>query len=663
MRKWGLIVFLCLLMVAGLGWWFWSWGNINIKDDGIITLKIQNPGVEVMRQGSDDWSGVRENETLSSGDRVRTDGNGLATIVFFGQAEARLAPQSELVVQDIERAADGSRPTKINLRLELGRVWSRILHLAELDDSYTVSVNQVAATVRGTTFEIARTPSGSELVVWESAVEVGPSPDQVGAVMTPTVISEGFNANFDAAGKVSSIKVTADEVDASDWHRNNINLDNAFAKFAAQQQEQRLKDMGGSLPGGPLDGLNRLSENLHLKMAAEKAPRLYAAYVERRLYGIKRLIERNRSGAAFSTLTVLEQDINSRLRGPDADAFGRPLRRALFGMSDLLREVGPSSPYYRLKQKIEDMEIGLAINDDAGGIYARMRAMDARLDEATVLIGQMSLDEAKDALDAARQGIANAERDIDRLPETVESSKVSSLRGRLGVIKAREAALRIKLATAISPPVTEMSSGNTTSTPDFLTATSTPEFVQSTSTSYENIILSARPGSPIVGDKVTLSVKATRADGTSADVTANSIFTLTGAGTINGPVFETAAVGPVTLRAEFKQEDEIYKAEIRLDVKAAPVVLKSLKMTAESTGTLGPGESAVLHAQAVYSDNSTKDVTVSTSFTTSNNILGYVVNNVLYAGKDAVGQLRVIGKYREGTVEVGAYIDFQISGR
>ncbi len=662
MRKWGFIVLFCLLLVGGLGWWFWSWGNINIQDNGSIGLKIQNPGVQVMRNGSSDWSDAEDNATLSPGDHVKTDGQGMATIVFFGQAEARLAPQSELVLQGIDHASDGSRPTKIDLKLELGRVWSRILHLAELEDSYSVTVNQVAATVRGTTFELAKTPSGSELVVWESAVEVGPSPGQDGA-SAPTVVSEGFNAKFDSAGKISGIQVTADDQDDSDWHHNNINLDNAFAKSAAEQQEQRLIDMGGALPGGPLDGLYRLSENLHLKLDAEKAPQLYAAYVERRLYGIKRLIERNRSGAAFSTLTVLEQDINSRLRGPAAETFGRPLRRALFGMSDLLRDVGPSSPYYRLKQKIEDMEVGLSINDDADGIYARMRAMDARLDEAIVLIGQMSLDEAKDALDAARQGIANAERDIDRLPETADPAKVSALRGRLGVIKAREAALRIKLATAISPPVTEMSSGDTTSTTDFLSASSTPEAMESTSTSYENIILSARPGSPFVGDKVALSVKATKADGSTVDVTANSIFSLTGAGTINGPVFESTVAGPVTLRAEFKQADEVYDAEIKLEVKAVPVVLKSLKMTAESTGTLGPGESAVLHALAVYSDDSTKDVTVSTSFTTSNNILGYVVNNVLYAGKDAVGQLRVIGKYREGTVEVGAYIDFQISGR
>lgn len=662
MRKWLFLLFFALILGVG-AWYFWALGNMPAREGQNVSLTIDNEGVEVQRSGSDSWQNANNGDVLKAGDSVRT-GEGSATLTFFDLSQARLAPQSTVKIN--EAALTDSQPFTVKLELENGRVWARILRLFELDDTFTVAADSVVATVRGTAFDLSHSSSGTAITVFESAVEVGGVAAQSELSSgNPFVVSEGFTVSFDSTGKLLGTQTTGDDLKQDDWVSGNLKRDSVFSNASQGRLLAHLGDLDAAKPDSILDGLTRMSERLHLSLAAERAPELYVTYTERRLAAIKRLIERGKSGAAFNALTSVENEVTEKLKGSETEKYRSPMRRALFEASTLLSLVSPSSPLYRMKQKLEDMQVSLAGNDGLEVAYARMRAIDARLDETFMLIDQSSLDEAASALDAARQGLVNVERDVDHLPEGSPSDRLTALRGKLNVLKAREAAYRVRLATAIEPPQSQL----TVSSDGAPTVSSTEEGVgTATGTidiqeaeNYETISLSALPGQPKVGDRVQLKVRAIKADGSQVDVSSQTMFDVTGPAKVNGPILTPTGTGKVAVVATFLIEKDRFEARLTLDVtEAAPIVLQSLKLTTAAPASLAFGATAPFTATAVYSDGSTKDVTASAVFSASNLRLGFMDKNVFNAGKEITGQVQVAATYTEGDKAVTASHDFEI---
>lgn len=649
------------MVLAGSAWYFWSLGSVPKVDYGQAVLDIERGTVEVRRASDPDWKPGKDGDTLRSGDSLRTGIDGLAVVTFFDLTQSRLGPGSLIRIAELEKPTQANA-LSIRLELESGRLWSHILRLFELDDAYSVSVQNVVATVRGTTFDLERQASGLALSVTESAVElVGAAPRAEGQDQS-LVIGEGFTVKLDDQGKIGQTASLTDEMLEVGWFDENRHKDQVFETEAGRRLADQLDALGGTSPDSLFDYVARLSESAHLRLAQDEAPELYSRYVERRLYGAKKLIEQGRSGAAFAALTRLEDELAAKLGGADGAAYRRPLNRSFSTVMRLFSGVGPSSPLYRMKQRLEDIQISFASGDQVEQAYARLRAIDARLDEASMLIVLSSLDEAKVALDAARQGLTNVERDIDRLPETVDAVRLNALRGKLNVLKAREAAYRVRLATAIEPPQSEINfSGEpATSTADTLPSTST---AAATTTPYENILVSASPGNPYVGQEAAVRVRALKADGSSVDVTALSRFSFTGPANMNGPVVTPTGVGKIAVTARFEDGDALFEGQVVLDARQAPLTLEALRLEPAQPVDVAFGQSVPLKAVAVYSDGSSKDVTASAKFSTSNLILGYMSGSVFVAGKEAEGVVRVSGAYEEGTKRITAFRDFNVARR
>ncbi len=653
MRKW-LILLVLALVLGGGAWYFWSLGSLPAVPQKTVVLTIDDDGVEFQKAGTGAWQKAKSGEQIQAEDSVRTN-DGAATLTFFDLSQTRLAPHTEVKV--VQAKDESSQPFSVNLHLVAGRIWSRILRLFELDDAYSVSTDSVTASVRGTAFDMSGSATGTVITVSESAVQVNAQPTSTDPALShPLVVSEGFSISFDSKGGLVGTFPVSDDLKQDDWTNGNLQRDAVFGQGAQERMLTRLGNLDVAQPDSLLDGLTQMSEKLHLALASGKAPELYAAYAERRLFAIKQSVERGKSGAAFNALTAFENEITSKLSGPDAERYRGVLRRALFDASTLMGQIGPSSPLYRMKQKVEDLQVMLAGKDELEVAYARMRAIDARLDEALMLINQNSLDESRTALDAARQGLTNVERDIDHLPDSSPRDRLSALRGKLDVLKAREAAYRVRLATAIEPPQSEIteSSTSTAAASTDITDLSSPsgtsplpsDLLMATS-SFETIGLSALPGSPFVGDKVQLKVLAIRAGGEKEIVTSRSSFEISGPATLNGSVLTPTAEGTVTVDAVFADGADKFEARMQLQVKPVPVTLQSLKLTTNGPADLAFGATAALAATAVYSNGTSKDVTASTVFTSSNLRLGFVMGNVFTAGSDAIGQANVVGTFTE----------------
>jgi len=545
MKKW--VVYGVFALAVGFGTWkFWSLGSIPVEMPAGLRLSIEHPGVEVRRAGSENWVIATDGMDLYVGDTVHTDGDGNATLHLFGRGESRLGKKTETTIRIADQ--DSNTGLRMNLVLVTGRLWSRIRRFTDLDERFQVENNGVVATVRGTAFDLQASSTSTSVWVSESAVAL----EGKGA---HRLLMEGYMVSAKPDGTLGREEPITDESRQAEWFQKNTNRDQAFEVSMRASLEQSYRDRGGAKPQTISEGLTRLSEWLHLTLSSADDARLYSGYIGRRLYHLAKIMEQGNDGLGLQEYANLEDEVLQRLKTDEGKKYRIGIQHEIESLAFLLSNVGPRSKAYRLKQRLEDLRVKLADDAPITQAHARVLAVEARLDEASDLIVQSSLDDAKTALDAAKQGTENVTHDLERMPSTPapKPEELSALRDKLQLLRNREAGLRVRLATAIAPPTPGigsadpwLNSGAPTSTATTTISASSTSPIAPTSTSPVTPTtttpikppekppeakptlqaLRLQPGSANLagGQSVSFKAMAIYSDGTSVDVTSLSIL-------------------------------------------------------------------------------------------------------------------------------------------
>jgi hypothetical protein len=176
MKKWLLISIAVFIVLGGGFVWFWSLSSVPTEGPSNVTLRVERSPVTVRAPGGTAFEEAMSGTVLAPGTTVKTGEGGEAVIVFFDQAETRLDANSEVTISIAERDPNDSTKSTISLDLGLGRIWSRVLRLFDLDSTFSVKTSSVVATVRGTAFDIrANADETTEVWVSDSAVTVTPT--------------------------------------------------------------------------------------------------------------------------------------------------------------------------------------------------------------------------------------------------------------------------------------------------------------------------------------------------------------------------------------------------------------------------------------------------------------------------------------------------------
>lgn len=668
MKKWLFFGGVVLAVIFTGCWWFWSLGNVQSSDRVFATISLDT-GITEIRRGSADWRTAINNEQVFAQDAIRTQAGARATIHWFGSGESRLEQSTEVSVQDAAFDRETAVPFTVKLTLSSGRMWSRLLRLLDLNATYSVQANKVVATVRGTAFDMSASSTGTMIAVSDSAV-------QVDAKDMP-VFSSGTVARFDANGRLLGSDKMSEEARSSAWFEKNRSSDAVFLSRAHSDAEDRLKALGGSRPESVTEAVARLSERLHLSFAGDRAPRLYAAYSVRRLDQIRRLVNEGKTGLAFQALSRIEDEIRSRLSEADGGPYRVALRGATRDIVIVMEDIGPSSPAFRLKQRIEDLRT--SIEDPASGpaeaLYARLLIIESSVDAVDAQLSAGSSDMAKELLDTADQGMQNVERDIAGLTVRLPASLDLALNGKLSGLKLRSSALRERLnaGPATSTPEAATSTVpfiSTTSTIPTTTTTVTIPPVTTTPTStkpaaalgVQRIQISAQPSPVQAGEIMRFTVTGTKLDGTTVDVTSLSQFERFGTlGSLNGPTFVSAVGGSTTIKATYHEGTQVLTSSIQVTVLAPKPTLKSVSVTPIGNTTIAIGSRLGLVADATYSDGSKKDVTATATYSVSDPTLGSMAGSTFVANGKIPGIVIVTAKATENGVTVSGSIDLTIS--
>ncbi|RLL50855.1 hypothetical protein D8Y20_10720 [Mariprofundus sp. EBB-1] len=144
-----------------------GFSGLAIAEDnnGLVTII---KGEANKRSVAGHWKGLKEQEKVITGERVRTFEKSLAEIVIHETQKIRLGPETTV---DFQRVFEEGEKKVSELDLMEGDLWAEIEKLDE-DSSFEVSNKLAHATVRGTIFSLHADKNSATLNVYRGAVEV-----------------------------------------------------------------------------------------------------------------------------------------------------------------------------------------------------------------------------------------------------------------------------------------------------------------------------------------------------------------------------------------------------------------------------------------------------------------------------------------------------------
>lgn len=553
MKRWFPLLIVAVLVLGGI--WFWSLGSLpdEVTSDARITA---SEGSVTVRSPDGSERGAMVGMGLVPGETVFTGPDGKATVDWFGNGETRVGESSQVLIQRAEEA-EGS--VQVRLRLETGRVWSRVLRLLDMNSDVSVETGDVVATVRGTSFDVQKS-SGGPTTIWVADSVVEAAGATVGGAADGFFIPEGSMADFGSGRRTTSTRLISQADRETPWFTRNRESD---TKFRADTLNRLKTSLSGRAPSGFLRDLTRWSEGLRTRFAAkDRRLRLESRYLLRRLLETRLMAEEGKSGLAYQEFARLDGELRSRFQArPESVAAARP---AILAAQVLFRDVQPTSAAYRIKQQVEEW-LPFVARSAAERLYARLMSIDARLDEASSALVSGEEETATQVLVLARQGLVNADRER-REAKDLEANQAARIRRVWKALSIRAEALDLQLKalneplpspppepvespTSTEPVVTPTSTAPTAPTPTTTTPTAQPKPVS----------LSLTPTSITIGffERVTYRAIVVYDTGFTRDVSKSARFTAspTGYGALNGNVFSaTELQGTITINAEYQEQ-------------------------------------------------------------------------------------------------------------
>jgi len=112
---------------------------------------IPNQDVVEVNKGSF-WQQVTQPIRVEAGVQIRTDGSGVALVIFADDSVLTIEPNTLIT---IEEHIVSTQETHIKIFQEIGRTWSQVKKLLNPKSSYEVETQTTVATVRGTAFGVS----------------------------------------------------------------------------------------------------------------------------------------------------------------------------------------------------------------------------------------------------------------------------------------------------------------------------------------------------------------------------------------------------------------------------------------------------------------------------------------------------------------------------
>lgn len=326
---------------------------------------------------------------LEEGDKVLTRNGGVATIRFFDDSVSRLAENSSVQMKKLRVAPLNPGITQVEVELEEGRMWTRVVNLAE-ESTFLANTSLVNAAVeKKGAFDLRANEEKTEIAVYDNVVEV----ETKSADRKPAkAVIAGFRAAVETNDPTSHVQLEkiyemeeADQV----WIAANLSDDEAYQTELVAGKENAVgieKDqllIADDVPllDEKLKGVRtEIQDAYGVLLRAEE--QLVQGFVEEGETGLAEF--RQRMEKIIASLPELEEE---------DPLYGELVRNMIQNTIDTqLKDFAtfrPGDRLYKAKESLRHMELALAPTDVAKVEIQLAQAEDALLEMQELLkLGQ-----------------------------------------------------------------------------------------------------------------------------------------------------------------------------------------------------------------------------------------------------------------------------------
>lgn len=138
--------------------------------EGVSTISLLTGRAEVQEEGRGPWSGLKVNDTLAKGDRVRTGAEARMELLLPDMSRLRFSGGSEFNLVTMTKGT-ATRPQEARVHVALGKAWAKVTQ--HTGGSFELSCDKAIAGVRGTIYRLNVEKDTSALIrVYEGTVYV-----------------------------------------------------------------------------------------------------------------------------------------------------------------------------------------------------------------------------------------------------------------------------------------------------------------------------------------------------------------------------------------------------------------------------------------------------------------------------------------------------------
>lgn len=180
---------------------------------------------------------------LQEGDTILTHQDSFATVTFFEDSQSRLSENTKLQIQKLESQPFNYVTSRIELFLEEGRIWGKVINLVDDDSRFIVQADNVKATVmKKASFDLMEEGNGMKVRVYDNVVDLHLS--EKGNDMPLKTVVAGYQAEVVANDSIELKPVNADissRSEDTDWVASNLKRDKLYYQTILQSKQQLIE--------------------------------------------------------------------------------------------------------------------------------------------------------------------------------------------------------------------------------------------------------------------------------------------------------------------------------------------------------------------------------------------------------------------------------------
>ncbi len=408
--------FVSAVIILCLGFSMFLFVNVDTNINNVVMAEtfttLYSFSGEVLLERDGEFIDLKEGMSIYEKDRLITGVDGIASVKFFDDSISRLSSDTEIIINKLFKPRDSQVQSYVEISIEDGNVWSKVLNLVEEKSSFVVQAMDVYASAKKAAFNVEVSDEEIEINVFKNVVDVKTS-DGV-----ETVVS-GQKAVLSQEKEVAVEKIDDIEKESA-WVKGNLNSDKEYLTeveqklLAAKMESMEVETNDEAMLFLTFDDVKKKKMELDI---AEKD--FIAAEVK---LSDKNLTEEDlkvidQTFLNFSDTVSSFYDLVDEVSHTDskyADELNLYVEEKILLQKKNLSLVLPDSPSYKAKEVINDLEL-LTAEDEQEALKLKSEQEFSKLSEAEEVFDKGDKELAAKIVDDYKTGVEEVKETIDSL--------------------------------------------------------------------------------------------------------------------------------------------------------------------------------------------------------------------------------------------------------